>query len=222
MLSLLMMELSGFIVNLLTKGKVSVKGRLESFEKNDLDEAKRLLKDYYDADILEMSHAVPGYSEEAALWAAEYLYKAVQLTVIRDAGKEIVEEQLKAYAGLIDVSAIFSADLMLRYLPQLFHLAKGLAPGDVLVEELRKIALQWPFSSVGVELDNEIEDDLILENPSLRVTYIDRITMEKNKQRIKKPLVENCIHEAAGQYLAVFWQGFENSQKQNSERTDDK
>ena len=96
------------------KGKVSVKGQIDPFESNDTNQAKQFLKKYYEEDSFEMPYTTPGYSEEAALWAAEYLYKAVQLTVLRDAGEEVIKEHLKPYAGHINPSTIFSADLEAR------------------------------------------------------------------------------------------------------------
>ena len=191
------------------KGKVSVKGQIDPFDGNDTDQAKQLLKKYYEEDRIEMPYTAPEYSEEAALWAAEYLYKAVQLTVLRDAGEEVIKEHLKSYTGHTNPSAIFSADLLLRYLPQLFELAKGLAPDDILVQELRNTALQWPFSSIGIELEQPAADEIILENLSLRYAYIDRIIGAKDKQRIKNPLVTNYIHEVTGEHLCSLWPGFE-------------
>jgi hypothetical protein len=204
------MKLAHFIRTLLLNGKVFVTGHIEAFEQKDTDEARDVLKNYYDEDLLEMPYKAPVFSEEAALWAAEYIYKAVQLTVLRDAGEEVIKDQLKAYPGQINPPAIYSGDLMLRYLPQLFQLAKGLAPHDILVRELRKTALQWPFSSVGIELGQMVIDDSLFENLSLRYAYIDRIIHEKDTQRIKNPLVVNYIHEVAGGHLSVFWPGFEN------------
>lgn len=205
------MRLSDFIISLLQTGKVSVKGQMESFDKEDMDEAKEILKSYYQEDITEMPYEAPQYFEEAALWAAKYLYNAVQLTVLRDEGKEIIRDQLGAYPGPKNASAIYSADLMLRYLPQLFQVVKGLAPGDVLVEELRKTAVDWPFSSVGIQLDVQINDDTLFEHLSLRYAYIDRIISEKDMQRIKEPLVLKYIQEVAGEHLDFFWPEISNS-----------
>jgi hypothetical protein len=204
------MLLSAFITSLLTEGKVSVQPELTPFEQEDREATKQLLSNYYKEDITEMPHVAPAYSAEAALWAAEYLYRTIQLIVLRDAGEEVVREQLKAFPGQIDPSAIYSADLVLRHLPQLFSLAKGLAPGDILVEELRNTAWQWPFSSVSIELDQAVNEDVIFTDTSLKYAYIDRIIREKDKWRIKNPVVVNYIKEVSGEHLSVFWPGFEN------------
>ncbi len=205
------MESSNFIETLLTQGKVSVKGHLESFNEKELNDTKIILHKYYQDDILEMPYAAPEYNEEVALWAAEYLYKAVQLIVLRDVEEEMINNELKPFTGEPTPSVIYSADLMLRYLPQLFELAKGLAPGDLLVQILKNTARQWPYSSVGIELDETIDDKMIIEYPSLRYSYIDRIIQAKDKQRMKDPVVADYIKEVAGEQFSVLLPSFENS-----------
>ena len=44
---------------------------------------------------------------------------------------------------------MYFVDLTFRYLPDLLQLAKGLAPGDALVAQLKATARQWPLSLVG-------------------------------------------------------------------------
>jgi len=127
------MELATFIKGLITEGKVSVKGVLISFPEEDLFETKKILREYYEEDILEMPGTAPSFSEEAAIWAAEYFYRVVQLTIIRDAGEEKIKEQLKPFAGEINAAAMYSADLIFRHLPSLIDLVKGFAPADVLL-----------------------------------------------------------------------------------------
>jgi hypothetical protein len=204
------MPLSQFIISLLTEGKVAVQSEFTPFEQPDIDESGQILLGYYREDVTEMPFKPPEYSEDAALWATEYLYRTIQLAVLRDAGEEVVSEQLKPFSGQVDPSAIYSADLILRHLPRLFRLAKGLAPGDVLVRELQKTAQLWPFSSVGIELDQPVNEDIIFTDASLKCVYIDRIIREKDKWRIKNPVVVNYIQEVADEHLPVLWPGFEN------------
>ena len=206
-----MMDLSNFIATLLSEGKVSVKGQLTSLEVQDISEAGKILHTYYQDDILEMPYTAPGFSEGAAVWGAEYLYKAVQLIVLRDVEEEMINDELKPFTGQLSPGVIYSADLMMRYLPQLFELAKGLAPGDLLVQILRNTARQWPFSSAGIEVDGAVDDKLILEYASLRYTYIDRIIKAKDKQRMKDPVVADYIKEVAGEQFSLPGPAFENS-----------
>jgi len=204
------LELSNFISSLLADGKVSVKGHLISFNDHDLAASKKILYEYFKEDILEMPHPAPEFSENAAIWAAEYLYKTTQITVLRDVGEDVINEHLKPFDGEQNASVIYSADLMLRYLPQLFELAKGLAPADILVQVLKKTASQWPYSSVGIELNETTDDNLIFEHPSLKYTYIDRIIHAKDSQRSKTEMVARHIREVGGEHITLLWPRFEN------------
>ena len=203
------MELSVFINTLLSEGKVTVQGQFADFDQTDMAISEQTLLQYYQEEVLEMPGIAPEYSAKAAMWAAQYFYAAVQLTVLRDAGEDIISEKLKPFAGEIDSSSVYSADLILRYLPGLFDLAKGLAPGDLLVKQLMNTAIAWPFSSVGIELDEQVNDDFLFTNPSLKYAYLDRIVKHKDKRRITSSTMENYITELTGEHLSSLWPNFE-------------
>lgn len=203
------MELSIFIKTLLTEGKVTVEAQFNSFEIEDEFATEQLLQQYYHEDVQDMPGVAPEYEAAAALWAAQYFYKAIQLTVIREAGDNIIHEQLKPFTGEINPSVIYSADLILRYLPSLLVLAKGLAPADLLVKELQHTAYSWPFSSVGIELDDKVKDDILFTHPSLKYAYLDRIIQQKDKKRITNTDMENYVREISGEHISVLWPNYE-------------
>jgi MoxR-vWA-beta-propeller ternary system domain bpX4 len=207
------MDLATFINTLLLEGKVTVSGQFLDLEQTDIVRAEQILLQYYEEDLQEMPGIAPEYSSEAALWAAQYFYSAVQLTVLRDAGEDVIKEKLKPFAGEIDSSTIYSADLIFRYLPNLFNLAKGLAPGDLLVKELMGIALAWPYSSVGIEIDERVNDDILFTNQSLKYAYLDRILKYKDKRRVINPTMENYITELTGEHISSLWPNFESVYK---------
>lgn len=203
------MELVSFIQNLLTDGKVSVKGALISFTDEDMQQTSALLRKYYLEDILEMPFTAPDFSPVAGIWAAQYFYQAVQLTVMRDADEETISSILKPFSENIAPQEIYSADLVLRYLPELFNLVEGLAPADMLVQELQKCALQWPFSSVGIALGGKANEEAIFAHPSLQQTYTDRIIKHKDKKRVTSTRIKASVSEAIGQYYTPVWPGIE-------------
>jgi hypothetical protein len=202
------MEFSAFINGLIQEGKVSIESTLSPIEPADLEVTKQLLLDFYNEDRLEMPYEVPAWSEKAALWAAKYFYQATQFTIVRDADIEAIEETLNPFPSEIRAEEIYSADLVLRHLPELYDLTKGLAPADKLVKNLLVQAICWPFSSVGIKLEGEINDKVILANASLRQTYIDRIIYKKDISRVNKG-TETYLLETAGEYLSTFWPGYE-------------
>lgn len=199
------MELSNFIESLVNEGTVTVKGTLISFTEKDIQQTAITLQHYYLEDSLEMPYSAPAFSKDAALWAAEYFYKAVQLVVLRDEKEETVKQVLVPYHNQINPESIYSADLVLRYLPALFDLAKGLAPADLLVKELRTIAIQWPFSSVGIAMDEPVNNDIIFSSASLKQAYIDRIIQKQDKKRISGEAIKTLLYETTGKYAISIW-----------------
>jgi len=203
------MPLTLFIQSLITEGQVSVSGKMQPFDDTDIEAAKKILHQYYTEDVLELAGTPPEYDEAAAVWAACYLYKAVQLTMLRDANEEEVLQQLQHYKGEITIAAAYAADLMLRYIPSLFELVKGLAPADILVQQLEHTASQWPLSSAGIKVNGRQNRDIVLSSPALRQLYIDRIIFMKDKDSLDTPGMQECLFETTGAHLQVFWPGYE-------------
>jgi len=179
------MYLTPFISTLLNEGRVAIEGRLHSFEEEDIREAAQLLYQYYQEDCLEMPYSPPAFDEEAALWAAKYFYQAIQLAVIRESGEEIIQELLQPYGKLHTPAAIYSVDLIFRYLPALFNLVKGLAPADMLVKVLLAAAEEWAFSSPGIALDHEGDFEVVFADRSLKHALVDRIIRLQDIDKVK-------------------------------------
>ena len=176
--------LSDFITNLLEKGEITVSNHLTPFSDMDLLDATNALRQMYERDALDMPFSVPEFTESSAIWAATYLYRAVQCSLMRDIDEAQVKGLLLSFPNEKNASIIYSADLMLRYLPDLWNLAKGLAPDDILVILLRQIAHEFPFSSIGIPLEGNADLDIILAQNSLKLAYIDRIILAKDFNRI--------------------------------------
>jgi hypothetical protein len=207
------MELTTFIEQLLGTGSVVVQGNPTVIEAADRATALLLLEQYYNDDIAEMPAGMPPFHPEAAAWAAEYLLRAVQLTVLRNAGETAIAQWLNDFEGEITAAVIYSADLSLRHLPDLFHLAKGLAPADALVQVLLRTAAQWPLSTIGIDASISTLSDAIDTHPALRSSYASRIIEHKNQQRANHPQVQTYIHEAAGTHINMLWPGFQTLEK---------
>ena len=209
------MLLTGFLHHLLTTGAVTLASRPAPFEPADLPAAEALLRDYYADDCRELPGAAPAFDARAAAWAAAYLYHTVQLALVRELDETVVQAQLADFTGEITPAVIYSADLTLRYLPDLLRLAKGLAPGDALVARLRATAGQWPFSFVGAEVGEEGEaagaaaaEARLLAHPALRQEYIDRIIRTQDRARAARPHLLPLVHAALGRYAATLWPDF--------------
>jgi MoxR-vWA-beta-propeller ternary system domain bpX4 len=199
------MILSSFINDLLTSGNIIIQGAIVDFAIDDEKQALILLKQYYNEDMLEMPLEAPAFNGSAALWSAKYFYNAIQFTLLRNELEEKINERLKRFEGEINASTIFSVDLMFRYLPSLFELTKGLAPSDVLVKILQQTASEWPFSSIGMEMEAVKNEAIVLENVSLKIMYIDRLMSKKDERRIIKNELQHHINISAGLHLNILW-----------------
>jgi hypothetical protein len=203
------MKLTHFLTNLTQEGSAHLEGDILPFEPDDLTNAVGFLHAMYEYDALDMPHTPPQYLGAAGLWAAQFFYHALQCTVMRNLDDEAVENLLKDYAEDITPEAIYSVDLTFRYLPDLFKLAKGLAPDDVLVQILKKNALIWNFSSVGMDLGNDVSHGIVLEHPSLRIAYVDRIIQAKDIKRAHSDAIKELVQAALGNYATQIWSDFD-------------
>jgi hypothetical protein len=199
------MELSNFIQQLLITGTVSVQPGIIAFTAEDEHETIQLLQLYYNEDILEMPGTAPAFHEQAALWAAKYFYTAVQLTVLRDEGEAVINEKLLPFSESVDAPAMYSADLVLRYLPTLLQLAKGLSPADILVKVLEQTASEWPFSSVGIQVAEIKNETIVLSDASLSIAYTDRLIAARDIKRISGNEMQQRVLAATGLHLDIFW-----------------
>jgi len=195
--------LSSFISNLFEKGEIIVNKDFSPFSDMDKLDATNYLHQIYDQDKLELPYQAPEFLAVASIWGANYLYRTIQCTVIRELEEEKVKELLPKYEGEKTASAIYSVDLVFRYLPDLLNLAKGISPDDILVKELKTTAHEWCFSTVGIELDETIRLDEILDNPCLRMVYVERILKANDLKRMNDDRLLVIANEILGTHTNI-------------------
>lgn len=204
------MLLTPFLHDLQTTGAVTLAARPEPFAEADERAAEALLRDWHAADAREWPGTAPDFDSAAAGWAARYLYHTVQLALVRELDETVVAEYLPDFAGPATAEAIHSADLSLRYLPDLLRLAKGLAPGDALVARLLATGAQWPLSFVGraAPAPEPEAEAAVLAHPALRQAYIDRVIGARDQGRAGLPHLRPLVEAALGGHAATLWPDF--------------
>jgi hypothetical protein len=202
------MLLTAFLQDLLTTGSITLASQPAPFEAADLAAASTLLQDYHAEDCLDLPHTAPAFEAAAALWAAQYLYHAAVLAVVRELDEQAIATYLPAYKGEATPAAHYSADLSLRYLPDLLQLARGLAPADALVARLRRTAGQWPLSFVGHEPADADAEAILLAHPALRGAYLDRIIAAHDRARAGQPHLAPLVQATLGAHGAQLWPDF--------------
>ncbi len=194
-----------FLTALVESGRVEVAAAGNALKQapGDVDDALR------ECDRLarqQLAFTPPAYQAEAARWAAELLYRGCQALVYRQHGAETVRQWLAtACPATVDASVVYSADLTLRYLPDLAALARGVAERDVLVEALEGIGAAWPLASVGMpslkpaQLDQGALD-VLLADACLRQLYVDRVIARRDAARLAHPAVAEGVRQSLGMY----------------------
>lgn len=186
-------------------GQIKLPNQMIDFEHHSSDEAIVLLEEYYRADALSMPYIAPAFHTEAALWAAKYIFITIQLVLLRDVGEHKMNTLLANYTGEYSARAIYSADLTLRFLPDIFRFASGLSPEDPLITKLKTTAKLWPFSSIGITGLSIFINDTIADHPSLKQAYTDRIILKKDINRLEGEQEKRLIKEALGMHQAILW-----------------
>lgn len=197
------MQLADFITQLCREGRATVDWELRPHSDQELDGAKAVLKQYYEATSLEMPYQAPDFHPHAALWGATYLFMAIRFVLVRQYDEALINQHLIDYPGTKTPEVIYSADLCLRFLPDLLKLAKGIAPDDILVTKIKETALEWPFSSVGIKLGAAPALEVVEAHASLRLAYRDRVIAAADKSRI--PGQEMLVEAALGEHAAILW-----------------
>ena len=149
----------------------------------------------------ELAFVAPRLVLEVAIWAAERLYHACQFLVYREADADQVRAGCAVScpaAAAPDVC--YSADLIFRYLPDVFALARGIAREDPLIDELRSLARSWPLSSVGVSDLGILDVSAFIEHPGLRRLYADRILERNDPSCLGNAAVAAVVREAIGAF----------------------
>ncbi|NLR79803.1 hypothetical protein [Chitinophaga eiseniae] len=202
------MNLSAFINHLVREGQIAVVDDLPPLLPAASADALEVLTDYYHHDKLEMPATAPEFDPDAALWAATYIYQAVRLIMLRSIQPNKVLPGLSLYTGRINADSIYSADLCLRYLPDLLSLTRKLDAQDALVMHIRETAMQWPFSSTGMQLTAKGSLAGIISSPALLQAYADRIIVTRDYPRCGVPAVRDAVNASLGDYASVLWPGY--------------
>lgn len=163
------------------------------------------LEEEYRLECYEYPFTPPPYDEKAAIWGAKTFYTVAQLILFREHKERDLVKLLPAYDGTLNAGAILSADLCLRFLPQLLAETKNFDAEDILIVEINNILKFWHYSGIGEELPGIPEFDVITEDKSLLQLYINRIIEKKDKKRAVLPVFFDLIKGNLGLYQPQFW-----------------
>ena len=194
---------SDFLTQLFDTGTVTVAPALLPIPEHEQAAGVQIIRSRFEVLSLDYPADMPDFDADAALWAGQWVYYAVHLMVIRDAGEAEITRLMPPYSAAPSPSAVISADVCLSYLPEILHAAKGFAPGDILVTTLKTTARSWPFSAAGLALEGLPDIRIFSGHPALMQIYTDRLIQYRQRERLRDPLLAPWLQHITGNYSEI-------------------
>ncbi|WP_395737188.1 hypothetical protein [Prosthecobacter sp.] len=137
----------------------------------------------------------------AAQDALRYLYRLCQVLVDR----AMSEEQAGAVCAAMPLAAsspgeLFSQDLALRHLPELWSMARSMSDSDPLVTGIEQAAVRFPLSSVGIALKSAPDLMPLRRHDGLWRLYLDRIIERQDASRLDDAHTSLAVADALGDH----------------------
>jgi MoxR-vWA-beta-propeller ternary system domain bpX4 len=187
-----------FLSDLFETGRVSVFIDLPVEPEEDVDE---VLVNAEKVAAGNLAGTSPDFDLTSARWAAKFFYGACHFLVCRDVNPETIEAFFKEPCpGPHSPQTNYSVDLVFRYLPDLVGMTRAIASGDPLLQQLLKLAQEWPLSSVGISGIEAVVITAFIEHSGLRQLYVDRIIARADVSRLGDPQIDVGVREALGDY----------------------
>jgi hypothetical protein len=142
-----MMGLDDFLERLLNQGKIVFRSAMAAIEKPSPRAAGALTEAY---EVFSLSVAGPRipFDLQTACDAAELVRQSSRALVNREDRAKELAKRLRMPGSPATPSQHLSADLVLRYLPQILSRARGLDPADPMIGLLEQVLRRWPLSGV--------------------------------------------------------------------------
>ncbi len=188
------------------EGALTIFSDLKTLTKKEENEAEDFFESEFEKERLDfLSDKIP-FNKEAAIWAAKILYHSAQLYLIRKDTAKDLEKLIPQYQDEKDVSAILSADLSLRFLPQLLDALQVADSTDPLVKMLENILHQFHYSGIGLDLNLEkINWEEELKDKTYRKLYLERIVEKKAYKLAEISYINQLLIAEFGMYKDVLW-----------------
>ncbi|KQT17156.1 hypothetical protein ASG31_12105 [Chryseobacterium sp. Leaf404] len=188
------------------EGTMTIFADIQEISKKEEEDAATYFESEFEKERLNfLSDKIP-FSKEAALWAGKVLYHSAQLYLIRKDTAKDVQKLLPPFHGLKDVSAVLSADLSLRFLPQIRDALHVADAADPVVKILDEILVQFHYSAIGSDVYPEkISFEEGLKDQTYRKLYLERILENKAYKLAEIPYINQLLMAEFGMYKDVFW-----------------
>lgn len=167
------------------------------------------LRGEYNLEMQEYPFEAPEFHAPAALWAAKQVYIAAQLILYRKNPPKDLPALFPDFDETPDASAFLSADLTLRFVPDMLFQLQLIDPDDPLNAILSTILDKWHFSGAGKRpVPPNADFEVIRHNSCIFQLYRDRITAARDLSAALHPELHTSIRADLGLYAPAFWTSF--------------
>jgi hypothetical protein len=168
------MSFSEVLQQILFEGRIALVEPIGA-DHADEREAVLLLERAFHDHRLTVAGPPLAFDRQSALRAARLVVESAWVLVSHANMDDDVERRLRL-PDPSTPSQHLSADLLLRYVPQLYRRARGLNPADPLLHRLIDVLRRWPLSGVLADLTEGPLTDLEFgAHPGLLMLYAERL-----------------------------------------------
>lgn len=197
------------IKHLRQQEEVMLYGNIVTVPATEEADVVSFLKAEYGNEVLEYPGTAPAFNSDAALWSAKVVYLSAQLLLYRNNKVTDLPQLLPVYGHVADSGAWLSADLCLRFLPDMLTQLKLIDSEDTLISLLEAYLQQWHYSGVGYSLAvDQLDFTLVQSDPCLFQMYCDRIFEHRKLELARHPVFGKSIAAQLGIYGTSFWKDF--------------
>ncbi len=197
------MSLPSFLTRLFENGGVQVP-QFAPISSREREAARQALNEFEPQYRLSLAGTPPVFDAGVGCQAAESLYRVCQCLVYRELDPKELLSGVPLVAGAAGTATLhYSADVVFRFLPDVWRLAKDASEHDPLVTCLSELAGRWPLSSVGISGVLASSIDGFAGDRSLLALYVDRIIERRDKTRLGDRRVRNIFLSVVGAHAAL-------------------
>lgn len=185
---------------------MTVFSEIQDISKKEEQDAVHYFESEFQKERLEFFLDKVEFDSETAVWAAKVLYHSAQLHLLRENTSKDLHQLIPMFKGKKTISAILSADLSLRFLPQIVEVLQITDSQDPLIKMLENILIEFHYSAVGFDLNLEnINWEEELKDKTYRKLYLERIVEKKDYKLAEIPYINQLLIAEFGMYKDEFW-----------------
>lgn len=172
------------VEHLLERGDLILLSRFVKPMEEEEEYVAQILQQRFEEERSGFPYEQGEFQEKSAVWAAKVVFIAAQLLILREVPDDKLAGLFPAFEGEPSIDDLLSADLCLRYLPEVIERAEDIDVFDQLITILDGFLTKFYYSGLGREglkIENHWNDHWESSN-TFRILFVERI-LERRAQR---------------------------------------